>query len=252
MIYLTPNGGLGNMFFEIASIWTLAKDNNDELCLLNVENNTTQLINIKNRNAINYEYIFNRFLNKNIIINESIQYPFYYMPLEYKNGYKYIGYFQSEKYFKHRRNEILKLFKSTNEIDSKVNEYQHLFGNISLHVRRGDYVNSQVHPIQLMKYYEESLSLLPKNIQVLVFSDDLEWCRKNLKNERYLFIDEEDCISIYLMSKMKYHIIANSSFSWWSAWMSEYNDKIIISPKKWFCENTEYDGDLVPNNWIRI
>jgi hypothetical protein len=257
MIYIYPIGGIGNMFFHIASIWALAKDNGDELCLLNTDKKIVDLINDVRcdiKHAAKYEYIFNRFSVKNDYIDNKLQYPFYYVPLIYKTEYEYLGYFQCEKYFKHRRAEILELFKPANEFNAEINKYSELFGNISLHVRRGDYLNvsSRVHPTLLMKYYKKSLSYLPKNLKVLIFSDDLKWCKENFIGERFVFINEIDYISIYLISKMKHHIIANSSFSWWGAWMSEYQKKIIIAPKIWFGKNSEYDGDLIPNNWIRI
>jgi len=255
MIYVHPIGGLGNMFFHIASIWALAKDNGDELCLLNVERKIINLINDPRcdlKHAAKYQYIFDRFLNKNSNVTRRIGYPFNYVLLTYHNETEYVGYYQCEKYFKHRRTELLELFKPTDEFVDEINNYEQLFGNISLHVRRGDYVGSIVHPELSIKYYEEALTHLPEHMQVLVFSDDLKWCRENFIGEKYVFIDEIDYISIYLMAKMKHHIIANSSFSWWGAWLSEHDDKKIIAPKNWFGANTEYDGDLIPDNWVRI
>ena len=252
MIYIYPIGGLGNMFFHIASIWTLAKDNGDELCLLNIDRKIVELMNTHGRDASNYMYIFNRLLNRKGIASRSIEYPFHYVPLVYYNECEYFGYFQCEKYFKNKKNEIIELFKPTDQITEEVNKYQKLFGNISVHVRRGDYINSKVNVAQPIEYYRNALARLPNDLRVLVFSDDLRWCKKNFIGDRYVFIDEIDYISIYLMSKMKYHVISNSSFSWWSAWMSEYDNKIIITPKMWFGKNTVYDGDLIPENWIRI
>jgi len=257
MLYIHPVGGLGNMFFHIAAIWTLAKDNNDDLCLLNIDKKIYDLDNDtrwNSKHAIKYKYIFNRFLNFDIKINNNIEYPYNYKQLEYKKEYQYIGYFQSEKYFKHRRNEILELFKPATEFNVDINKYSNLFGNICLHVRRNDYVKlyPEIHIPQPIDYYNNALTLLPSDMKVLIFSDDLEWCKKNFIGNRFIFIDEVDYISIYVMSKMKHHIIANSSFSWWSAWMSEYDNKIIIAPKKWFGENSYSDVDLIPDNWIRV
>ena len=147
MIYLHPIGGIGNMFFQIASIWTLAKDNNDELCLLNIEDNIERLIKYNNRlHAPDYSYFLNRFPHKNgYHINNEIHYPCEYVPLEYKLEHQYFGYFQHEKYFKHKRNEILELFKPIDEFNIIINKYEYLFNNISLHVRRGDYVDIIFH-----------------------------------------------------------------------------------------------------------
>lgn len=231
MIYLRPNGGIGNMFFEIASIWSLARDNNDELCLLDINSNINHLINDKNRKtAKEYLFFLNRFYNKeNITIDKKSIYSFDYIPLEYKNEHQYIGYFQHEEYFKHRRDEILSLFKPSDELNEKINNYEFLFDNISLHVRRGDYVNLNI--TLDIEYYIKSISNLPKNLKILVFSDDLNWCEKNFFGDRFIFINEIDILSIYIMSKMKYHVISNSTFSWWGSWLCEHKDKVIIYPK---------------------
>jgi hypothetical protein len=249
MIYIYPVGGLGNIFFQIATIWTLAKDNDDDLWLLNINKINKDLIGY-GRNDLSY--ILNRFSNMIGNVDDKIRHQFPYAPIEYKRGYEYVGYFQSEKYFKHRRAEILELFKPADEFNVKINEYQHLFNNISLHVRHGDYYgHPEIHPIQTIEYYKNAISVLPKDLEILIFSDDLRWCRQNFVGERFVFINEIDYISVYLMSKMKHHIIANSSFSWWGAWMSEHQDKIVIAPQKWFGTDIPY-GDLVPENWIKI
>ena len=247
MIYIHPIGGLGNIFFQIASIWTLAKDNDDELSLLNVDKCFNFLISA-DRGSLNY--ILNRFPHK-ISCTNKVYYPFHYIPIIYKKEYEYIGYFQCERYFKHRRNEILELFKPADEFNNEIKKYQDLFNNISLHVRHGDYYDlSDVYFIQTIEYYQNALSYLPKDLKVLVFSDDLKWCRENFIGERFIFIGETDYISIYIMSKMKYHIIANSSFSWWGAWISDNNNN-VVAPKMWF-NGIFSDVDLIPNNWIRI
>jgi len=248
MIYIQPIGGLGNIFFQIASIWTLARDNNDELSLLNIDK-TIMSLNSLNRGNINY--ILNRFPHQIDCVNK-IYHPFHYVPIEYKKEHEYMGYFQCENYFKHRRNDILKLFKPADEFNVEINKYKDLFDNISIHVRHSDYYDlSGIYSIPTIEYYKNALSYLSKDLKVLVFSDDLKWCEENFIGERFKFVNEIDYISIYIMSKMKYHIIANSSFSWWGSWMSEHNDKIVITPAKWF-NNSYSDADIIPNNWIRI
>jgi hypothetical protein len=255
MIYIYPIGGLGNMIFHIAAIWTLAKDNNDELCLLNVDQKIESLIRyaVPVKHAHKYKYIFDRFPQKNYGSFNVVNYPFPYTPVKYQKDYQYVGFFQCEKYFKHRRDEILELLKPTDEIDTKVKEYSDLFGNISLHVRRGaDHVScSNVFILSPMEYYNKALSSLPQDLKVLIFSDNMEWCKENFIGDRFVFINEIDYISIYLMSKMKYHIIANSSFSWWGAWLS--NAEQIFAPKLWFTDESGVsDIDIIPENWIRL
>lgn len=253
MIYINPVGGMGNFMMHIAAIWTLARDNNDELALIDIDKKIYNLIHDGRANldhANDYRYLFDRLPNVESINANKLHYPFEYTQLAYIKEYEYIGYFQCEKYFKHRRKEIIELFKPTIEIIDKLNKYSDLFNNISLHVRRNDYVKlyPEIHTPQTMDYYNEALLLLPQELKVLIFSDDLPWCRENFIGDRFIFINEIDYISIYLMAKMKYHIIANSSFSWWGAWLSE--SEKVIAPKNWFGNNLFKANDIIPNNWI--
>ena len=135
MIYNHPVGGIGNIFFQLASLWTLAKDNNDELCLLNVDEAIVNLINYATnpiRHAPVFEYIFNRFPNKKGAIPNKIEHQFTYAPIPYYNEHEYIGYFQCEKYFVHRRSEILELLKPADEFIPRIEKYSDLFGNIKI------------------------------------------------------------------------------------------------------------------------
>jgi len=258
MIYIYPIGGLGNMFFHIASIWTLAKDNDDELSLLNIDRKIRELDNATNitttwsktKHSEHYRFFLNRFpiANGNA---PNIALPFQYIPIQYKNGHQYSGYFQSEKYFKHRRDEILYLFRPDDSHHDDINKYSYLFGQISLHVRRS-WIGlnlSNIHTVQSMDYYDNAISMLPPDLKIVIFSDDIEWCRQNFIGDRFEFIDDIDYISMYLMSKMKYNIIANSTLSWWGAWLGDAEK--IIAPKLWFGNNMP-DDDIVPDNWLRI
>jgi len=254
MIYNHPVGGIGNIFFQLAALWTFAKDNNDELCLINIDEAIVNLINYPSNpipHAEVFKYVFNRFPNITGNIANKIEHPFTYSPIPYKPEHEYIGYFQCEKYFNHRRNDILNLLKPDESFIPSIQKYSHLFGNISLHVRRGNYVGWSVFDVITKQYYLNALSILPKDMKVLVFSNDLNWCRQQFIGDRFVFIDEIDYISIYLMSKMNHHIIANSSFSWWGAWLSEYKNKVVIGPKTWF--GAMFDGsDIIPSNWIKL
>jgi len=275
MIYINPTGGLGNALFQIASIYSLALENNDILCLLNTKKFIVDLdndIRLKTNHAVKYNYIFNRFNQQNFaptdwksnqeysIPYENIKFPkirlpFQYVKPEYYNEHEYVGYFQSEKYFKHRRPEILEKFKPADEFFTEINKYSHLFNSISIHVRRGDYVKMHVGRYIYLgfEYYNNALNELPKDLQVLVFSDDIEWCRENFIGDRFIFIDEPDYISLYIMSKMKYNVIANSSFGWWGAWLG--GPEKVIAPKEWFGNavmHKPFEYDIIPDNWMKI
>lgn len=275
MIYINPNGGLGNTLFQIAALHVLAIENMDTLCLLNTKKHINDLnndIRLGTSHAEKYNYIFNKFNQIDVApvewkanqeysnIYENTLFPKYYFPFqyikpEYKREYEYIGYFQSEKYFKHRRNEVLEIFKPAEAFHEIINKYSNLFSGIGLHVRRGDYVKQHMGRMIFleMSYYNRALSELPKDTPVLIFSDGLNWCKENFIGDRYVFIDEPDYISLYLMSKMKYFIVANSSFSWWGAWLGEQEK--VCAPKEWFNNGVIhklYEYDIIPNNWVKI
>ena len=151
------------------------------------------------------------------------------------------GYYQSPKYFEHIADEIKKDFKFTNEVESLCNEMIESINEkkvVSLHIRRTDYTVNNNHPLQPISYYEDALKLFDKNTQILVFSDDPKWCQ-----EQGLFADDSVMISegndadidLCLMTKCDYHIIANSSFSWWGAWLGD--SEKVVAPSNWFSDS---------------
>lgn len=166
------------------------------------------------------------------------------------------GYFQTEKYFKHIEDEIKKDFTFIDNIVSPCKEFMKSeFGNsdvISLHIRRGDYLNYSHHPTQSLEYYETSLNFFDSDCPVIIFSDDIEWCKsKHLFNSDRFFYSEKNstAIDLCLQTLCTYHIIANSSFSWWGAWLA--NSKRVVAPKKWFGSPLMHDTkDLYCVNWV--
>ena len=126
---------------------------------------------------------------------------------------------------------------------------------IALHVRRGDYVDLQsYHTLLPIEYYTEALSKLPY-VHVLVFSDDIEWCRQQpeFKGNRFFFsLNNSTAVDMCLMSLCDYHVIANSSFSWWGAWLA--NSKQVIAPSQWFGSSLsdKNTDDVYCEGWIKI
>ena len=126
---------------------------------------------------------------------------------------------------------------------------------ISLHIRRSDYVQKQnYHPLCSLEYYDEALNKLPQDIPVLIFSDDPDWCKKQelFQPDRFLISESNNnLVDMCLMTMCMYHITANSSFSWWGAWLSD--SKKVIAPKVWFGSDANLDdSDLVLEFWERI
>jgi len=159
-----------------------------------------------------------------------------------------LGYFQNEKYFKHIENEIRNDFEFKDSIFQKCNNIIEKLGKrISLHIRRNDYLLTQDE--LSMNYYYEALQHFDEEDKVIIFTDDIKWC-----NEQELFQSDRFFISpitnnyidLCLMTLCSGHIVANSSFSWWGAWLS--NSKKVVSPSKWF------GGGTPPflKDWIQI
>ena len=144
------------------------------------------------------------------------------------------GYFQTEKYFKQIEDEIREDFTFKEELLEMCKSFI-TEDTISLHIRRGDYVVNPNHPTQDASYYEAGLAVLPEDIPVIVFSDDPAWCNEQpmFEDDRFMIAEgnSTDC-DLCLMSLCKYHIIANSSYSWWGAWLA--NSEKVIAPKNWF------------------
>jgi len=169
------------------------------------------------------------------------------------------GYFQTEKYFKHIEDEIREDFTFKDDILAPCKEMIGDIENpIALHVRRGDYVkNSDNHPPCTIEYYEAALKHFDNDRNVIVFSDDFEWCNENFTDDRFLISENTDNrVDLCLMSLCSDFIIANSTYSWWGAWLSNNRNKKVIAPKKWFGTNgyTKYHNtkDVIPDEWTRI
>lgn len=195
-----------------------------------------------------------------------------------QDGTVLYGYYQTEKYFFHMRENILKEFsfkeKILNTSQAYISYLKKICGEsklVSLHVRRGDYVRfPDHHPVCSMEYYQEAKSKIiehvGKDCKFVIFSDDIEWCMSEFKGEEYIIcnIGAFDSLSdnikenlpyieLCVMSLCDHHIIANSSFSWWGAWLNVKQDKTVVAPSRWFGpamnKNTE---DVYSQNWIKI
>jgi len=252
MISCNLVGGLGNYMFQVAAAYSLSIDNNDS-CVFNNENIATvhKHFNTYLPNIFRYLIISNE--NFSSVYSEPY---FHYKKIPYKNNLKLNGYFQSEKYFKHNREHILNLFSiddvSKNYIDNKYSDIlKH--NTCSVHVRRGDYLRyPEHHPICSLEYYNNSINQLPKDTKFLFFSDDVVWCENTFKGENFIFVNgNEDYIDMWLMSLCKNNIIANSSFSWWGAWLNKNKNKTVIAPKEWFGTRLNHiTKDVYCDDWI--
>ena len=183
-----------------------------------------------------------------------------------KNRRKYLyidGYWQSEEYFKDYRYEIIKLFNFNDIKNNKSFLKEINFKNdICLNVRRTDHLNSDELNAVTSNYYKNSIEFFRQKstepFKIYVFSDDIQWCKKNFsESENFIFVEHDKAGKkfknyLYLMSCFKNFIIPNSSFAWWGAWLSNKEYKTILAPKNWSGTINENQIDTVPDSWIRI
>lgn len=238
-------GYLGNQMFQYAALKNIANNINTDYII--PEKNTGK---------------FSQQLTNAFILNDSVKYGMTdFKQVEEKQFHydsEFIqsmtdnidikGYFQSEKYFKNIEKEIKNDFKFKETYLIPTQKY------VSLHVRRGDYnLLPKHHPVCTIEYYKNAMNLFP-NSHFVIISDDIEWCKKQEIFTNCEFWEGMDNVhDLYIMTKAEHNIIANSSFSWWGAWLNEKHDKIVVAPKKWFGEDVKHNtNDLLPSEWIII
>lgn len=175
------------------------------------------------------------------------------------------GYWQNEKYFLSIKSKIYDAFLfDENKLNNNTKKLRYEIENVnsvSIHVRRGDYLSDENFKlfggICTEDYYNKSVNYISELVDdpyYYVFTNDVEWAIAKFKGAKFKIVDFNQCEDswqdMYLMSNCKHNIIANSSFSWWGAWLKQNNNKIVLAPEKWV--NTIDDIDVIPANWIKI
>jgi hypothetical protein len=243
-----------------------------ELDVFNIESSTPENFSVRLLKRLNSNSRWNRISNSPVLMfpyrnyYESLQ-GFHPELLKLPQHVYLQGYFQSEQYFLRHESLIRKEFTFKTPATGKNAEVlqQILNSNaVSLHVRRGDYVSlpsaAEYHALTGLPYYQRAVEILTADnlsMNFFVFSDDPEWCRQHLNLPGTTTIvdwntGKASYEDLRLMSQCKHHIIANSSFSWWGAWLNPATEKKVIAPKKWVNDQTQYNADLIPVSWIAI
>ena len=176
------------------------------------------------------------------------------------------GYWQSEKYFQDIEKIIKEEITLKESLPSKYTELIDKIKNsdsVSVHIRRGDYLSdkiSKIYAICPIEYYYKAIEKIKEscpNPHFFIFSDDINWVKQNLNIPHPKILvsgdnETKDYEELILMSLCQHNIIANSSFSWWGAWLNQNPSKIVISPDKWFNDKIGNAKDLIPENWIKL
>jgi hypothetical protein len=203
-------------------------------------------------------------INKNVYIEKGLN----YREINHSAIICYDGYWQSFKYFTAIRDLLISEIKLRDSTIIPSDIYDDLLNSnsVSVHIRRGDYLaksNRSIYCTCDSEYYKKAItyikSLVPDPV-FYIFSDDLSWVKENFtffseSRVKYVKYDFEpsSSIDLFLMKSCKHNIIANSTFSWWAAWLNSNADKIVIAPAKWyFGRLNETTNDLIPSEWIRL
>lgn len=188
--------------------------------------------------------------------------------LNLKDGTSLDGNFQCEKYFKEieqtiRHDFLIKGNLFNGESITYLEKIRST-NSIAVHVRRGDYVNLESHNVCNKNYYSNSIQYMDTLLDepnYFLFSDDINWCAENFNLANCTFVDlstskSNPVIDFKLMSQCKHNIIANSTFSWWPAWLNAHPGKIVVGPRHWFKNEDKLDWvicqDTIPDHWVRI
>ncbi|GAB3961639.1 alpha-1,2-fucosyltransferase [Spirosoma harenae] len=269
-------GGLGNQMFTYAFYFVLAKRRKFEYVEIDFFQTDKhhsgyeldKIFPAITTRSIHYYKLINKIYSNNLIrkiYKRKIQPGVKYVSDIMLTPYPFViyeGFWQSEMYFESFKNDIRCLYKfNYNLLNAKTKdalEKVKKINSISIHIRRGDYTeHEEFNNICTIDYYREAIELIKKTVNeplYYIFSDDKDWVKDNITEFEYTLVDwnkgSESWQDMFLMSKCKHNIIANSTFSWWAAWLNENETKVIISPKKWF--NNLPENDIVPSEWIRI
>lgn len=254
MVSSSLMGRLGNTLFQIATAYSLALDNQDELIYnineLEFDHHTIDLYKKTIFRKLNFT---SKLLGFGHIHREP---HFHFSKIDFLPNTKIHGYFQSEKYFKKNENKIRELFEiDDTTLHQILNKYGSILDNetCSIHVRRGDYLGLQeYHPTCSMSYFNEAISKINNNIY-LIFSDDISWCKENFVGDNFVFVEgNNEVTDLYLMSMCSNNIISNSSYSWWGAWLNKNETKKVVAPKIWFgpSYSNMITDDIYCDKWI--
>jgi hypothetical protein len=261
--FVTPElkGRCGNQLFEIANAFSYSKYSGKTL-------------SIEKHKATYFDNIFSKVPGLNFKQKSYETYSedgFHYTKIPFLTGnIRLEGYFQSEKYINPFKTEFCQLIEDGMTSSGKVKDIHDTLLNLSdvtcdatvaLHIRRGDYLDLDLHLSQPLSYYKQAFNVIQgevgaeKRLQIFVFSDDISWCEKNIDNKSFKAVitfvktNLKDYQELFMMSLLDHQIIANSSFSWWSAYLNKNPGKIVIAPKMWFKSSVINWNDLYCEGW---
>ncbi len=248
-------GRLGNQMFQIANAYAQSLRHNRQLALPSCDTSVSDYFESIHR-KLDFSIMQSPSPSEGVhTINATYHYteykPHENMPTVFR------GYFESEKYFKDYSEVIKQLFGPTATfINKALKDYPQLNTgtNAVINVRRGDFlVFPTRHPVVTKDYLYKAIEMLPVVDTLFVVSDDIEWCKQNLKHPNIVFVEYIRHEALWFLSLCQNFVISNSTFSWWGAYLSRVNKKIVIAPSTWFGPDIKEDTrDIVCDGWLKV
>ena len=275
MLDIGYNGRLGNQMFQMAALFSKARKYGYDL-RLPFENTVEQPLGPYNpgtqsRMMVRID-LFDAFnINQNCLLPRRLisseikknykENSFYYEEKfeEATDNTNFSGYFQSYKYFSDVSHDVRRLFSfkslwTSKSITAIEKERSKNLSLVSVHIRRTDYLQpSKNHYSLSIEYYRKAMSFFGKECLFLIFSDDMKWCRENFNQSNTCYVETGSSYAdLQAMSMCDHHIIANSTYSWWGAWLNKSQSKKVIAPDRWFAEGSEINAvDIYPEDWMK-
>lgn len=277
MVIIKITGGLGNQMFQYAfALGHLKKEKDVKLdlsyyrqrnCYRKLELHklfkvvlTSDIENdlksgIDENGDSKFSYINEKDLNLRLL----------YLPglFELENTY-FEGYWQNCQYLNQIQSAVRRTFsfntiKKSDTYNYNLKRKIQQNNSVSLHIRRGDYLKPNIHKVISLNYYKKAIKKIESSIDdavFFVFSDEIDWAKSHFTSSKFIFVEanqaDKSYMDMQLMSLCKHHIIANSTFSWWAAWLNKSRKKMVIAPKTWRINKDVPDINIIPKKWIVI
>lgn len=247
---LGNNGRLGNQMFQYATLFSIGLTRGFEIGIPK-DTKISKVFDLKHANLLDSMSVDKIYKERDFSFDASI----FAIP----DCCDINGYFQSGFYFNACKEAIFKEFKFKSDIEEKAshNLQEYPGKNLcTLHIRRGDYKTlSHYHTNLGSDYYKSAINIIMNSVSsphFLVFSDEPEWCKREIIGDNFSVVDlKDDAVELCMMSKCKLHVISNSSYSWWGAYLS--NSPAVVAPKNWFGpQGPQNFNSIYENEWVRV
>ena len=263
-VFVNLMGRIGNILFQTATALSLAREHNARVVAIP---SPTYILPAPDNGKSLLDYLtpYRDIFFKNVEITDElpdkaivyVEPSFEYRNLPFADNLYLIGFFQSEKYFDVQY--IRKEFSIEESVYTMLTErYGYLLKQapVSINVRRGDYLlQPNHHPVCSLEYYRKCIEMAGADRCFVVTSDDIDWCKNNFYGYNFHFVSDVSPLeNLFLQSMCCDHIISNSTFSWWGAWLDPNSNKKVFAPKRWFGRELQHHNtkDLLPEGWIIV